>query len=95
MVENKEIMLVGVDIHKFVKGLCDQFLGESPDMTEGEKKAYKLGIYNALRLLEQTVNEAFESDSVEYDNYLVHVPGLAVAEEFGSVEDIANKVNMD
>lgn len=33
--EDKEVMLVGFDIHKYVKGLCDQFLSVSPDMTDG------------------------------------------------------------
>ncbi|MDR1550310.1 MAG: hypothetical protein LBT06_17230 [Hungatella sp.] len=95
MSENKEVMLVGVDIHKFVKGLCDQFLGSSPDMTDGEKMAYKLGIDNVLGLLEQTVSEAFESDILDYDNYLVHVPGLTVAEDFASVKDIIKRKKAD
>lgn len=87
----KEIMLVGVDIHKFVEGLCNQFLGDSPDMTDGEKKAYKLGIENVLGLLKQTTDEMFDDGLVDYDQYLVHVPGLENVTEFCSIKDIQNK----
>lgn len=86
--EEKEVMLVGVDIHKFVEGLCNQFLGDSPDMTDGEKKAYKLGIENVLGLLKQTTYEMFDDRLIDYDQYLVHVPGLEVVTEFGSIRDI-------
>lgn len=29
--EEREVMLVGFDIHKFVKVTCEQFLADSPD----------------------------------------------------------------
>ena len=90
----KNVILVGVDICEFVKGLCDQFLGESHTMTDGEKKAYKLGINNTLSLLGQTLNEAMvESKCVnDIDKYIaVHIPGLKIMEEFSSVEEIINK----
>lgn len=93
--EKKEIMLVGVDIHKFVEGLCDQFLGDNPDMTNGEKKAYKLGIDNVLGLLQQTTKEMFDDVLVDYDQYLVHVPGLDVATEYASIEEIQNRNKAD
>lgn len=93
--EDKEIMLVGVDIHKFVEGLCNQFLGGSPDMTDGEKKAYKLGIDNVLGLLKQTTDEIFDDGLVDYDQYFVHVPGLEVATEFSSIEDIQSRLKED
>lgn len=89
--EDKEIMLVGVDIHKFVKGLCNQFLGDSPDMTDGEKKAYKLGIDNVLGLLKQTTEELFDDQLVDYDQYLVHVPGLDIATEFSDIIEIQKR----
>lgn len=72
----KEIMLVGLDIYEFVKGLCDQFLGDSPDMTDGEKKAYRLGINNVLGLLDQTLNEAINEEGECYHNIAVHISGL-------------------
>lgn len=91
----KEIMLVGVDIHKFVEGLCNQFLGNSPNMTDGEKKAYKLGIDNALGLLKQTTDSMFDDGLVDYDQYLVHVPGLDVVTGFASIKQIQNRNKAD
>lgn len=91
--EEKEVMLVGFDIHMFVKSLCEQFLGESPDMTEGEKKAYKLGIDNTLSLLEQTLSEGIQAGGECYDNIAVHVPNLECMEEFLTIEDIIEKLN--
>jgi hypothetical protein len=88
--EDKEVMLVGFDIHKFVKGLCDQFLGDSPDMTEGEKKAHRLGINNVLSLLDQTLNEMIVDEEECYNNIAVHVPGLNVMTEFSAIEEILN-----
>jgi hypothetical protein len=93
--EKKEIMLVGADIHKFVERLCNQFLGDSPDMTDGEKNAYKLGIENVLRLLKQTTDEMFNDGLVDYDQYLVHVPGLDVVTEYASIEEIQNRNKAD
>lgn len=87
----KEIMLVGVDVHTMVRGLCNQFLGDSPDMTDGEKKAYRLGIDNVLGLLKQATEEMFDDRLVDYDQYLIHVPGLEVATEFGTIEEIQNR----
>lgn len=93
--ENGEVILVGVDIYEFVKGLCEQFLGESPTMTDGEKKAYKLGINNTLSLLNQTLNEVMVES--EYDNDInkyiaVHIPELKIMEEFDSVDEILDKM---
>lgn len=93
--EDKEIMLVGVDIYKLVEGLCNQFLGDSPDMTDGEKKAYKLGVNNVLGLLKQTTDEMFDNGLVDYDQYLVHVPGLEVVTEYASIEEIQNRNKAD
>ncbi len=90
----KNVILVGVDIYEFVKGLCDQFLDVSPDMLDGEKKAYKLGINNALSLLDQTLNEVMtEPDDINDTDYYVavHVPKLKTIEEFSSIEEITNK----
>ena len=68
----KEVMLVGLDIYEFVKNLCNQFLGDSPDMTDGEKKAYRLGIDNVLGLLDQTLNECIKDEGECYNNIAVH-----------------------
>lgn len=89
--EETEVMLVGFDIHMFMKSLCEQFLGESPDMTEGEKKAYKLGINNTLSLLEQTLSEGIQDESHCYNNIAVHVPKLDHMTEFLTIEDILNR----
>lgn len=85
--ENKEIMLVGFDVVEFVKGLCNQFLGDSPDMTDGEKKAYRLGIDSVIRLLDQTLNEMLVDRNSDYKDVVVHVPGLKEMEEFATVEE--------
>lgn len=95
-IEEKETMLVGFDIHKFVTGLCDQFLGESPDMTEGEKKAYKLGINNTLSLLEQTLNDMIVDEYECYNNIAIHVPGLDFMTEFAieELEELIKDINI-
>lgn len=85
---DKEIMLVGFDISIFVKGLCNQLLGESPDMTEGEKKAYKLGINNVLSLLDQTLNDMIVDDAEFYHNIAIHVPGLDVMTEYDTLGEL-------
>lgn len=86
--ENKEVMFVGFDIHNFVKDLCDQFLGDSPDMTEGEKKAYRLGIDNTLSLLEQILSEMVVDENDDYQNIAVHIPNLNTMTEFATIEEI-------
>lgn len=86
-----EVMLIGFDIHKFVKKICDQFLSDSPDMAEGEKRAYKLGIDNTLSLLEQTLNEMIEDENASFNNIVVHVPDLEVMTEFATIEEVLNR----
>ena len=86
--ENKEVMLIGFDIHSVTKGLCNQFLADSPDMTEGEKKAYKLGIDNVLSLLDQVLNEMTTDQFECYNNIAVHVPGLNVMTEFLTIDEL-------
>ena len=86
--ENKEVMFVGFDIHNFVKGLCDQFLGDSPDMTESEKKAYRLGIDNTLSLLEQTLSEMIVDENDDYQNIALHISNLNTMTEFATIEEI-------
>ena len=93
-IEEKETMLVGFDIHKFVTGLCNQFLDESPDMTEGEKKAYKLGINNTLSLLGQTLNDMIVDEDECYNNIAVHVPGLDFITEFATIEELIENTNI-
>lgn len=89
--DEREVMLVGFDIHKFVKKACEQFLSDSPDMTEGEKKAYRLGIDNTLSLLEQTLNEMIEDENAAFNNIAVHVPDLEVMTEFATIEEILDR----
>lgn len=89
--DEREVMLVGFDIYKFVKKTCEQFLSDNPDMTEGEKKAYKLGIDNTLSLLEQTLNEMIEDENAAFNNIAVHVPNLEVMTEFAMIEEILNR----
>ena len=82
-------ILVGVDIYNFVKELSNKFLGDSPDMTDGEKVAYNLGKEQILSLLNQSLNELFsEEDGVTTPAYSVHVPGLNVATDFSSIDEI-------
>ena len=89
--DDKQVMLVGFDIHHFVKGLCNQFLGDSPDMTEGEKKAYRLGINNTLSLLNQTLNNMVGDEYECYNNIAVHIKNLDHMEEFLTIEEVLNK----
>lgn len=91
--ENKEVMFVGFDIHNFAKGLCDQFLGDSPDMTDGEKRAYRLGITNTLSLLNQTLNEMIAGESDDYLDIAVHIPNLNIMTEFATIEEIQEYIN--
>lgn len=92
---NKDYILVGFDIHKFVSDLCNQFLGLGvPDMTEGEEKAYRLGVNNVLGLLNQTVNEFIKDEDTDKDAtcMAVHVPNLEIMTEFRSVDEVLNKM---
>lgn len=90
---NKEVMFVGFDIYNFVKNLCNQFLGDSPDMTDGEKKAYRWGIDNTLGLLEQTLNEIIKDEDNVYQNVAVHIPNLNTMTEFATTEEFSWKVS--
>ena len=91
MFENEFLnpILVGIDIYNLVKGLSDNFLGDKPDMTDGEKAAYNLGREQILSLLNQSLNELFlEEDNVITPTYIVHVPGLNTATDFASIDEI-------
>lgn len=90
MMKNREIIFTGFDIYNFVKSICNQLLNENPNMTEGEKKAYKLGINNTLGFLEQTLNEAMEIDG-NYYNIAVHIPKLKMMTEFATIEEVADE----
>lgn len=92
--EDKEIMLVGLDIYEFVRNLCDQFLCDSPDMTNGEKKAYRLGINSALGFLDQTLNEAINDEGECYTNIAVHIRGLDnnMMTEIADMEDLEKEL---
>lgn len=85
---NKEIMLIGFDIHRFVKNMCNELLKENPSMTDGEKMAYRLGIDNTLGFLKQTLSEAIKDDDDYYRTIAVHVPGLDVMTEFMTIEEV-------
>lgn len=85
---DKEISFVGLDISKFMEKLCDQFLSESPYMTDGEKKAYKLGISNVLGFLDQALNEVIVDESEFYHDIVVHVPGLNIIREYDSIDEL-------
>ena len=82
-------ILIGVDVYNIVKELSGKFLGDSPDMTDGEKAAYNLGKEQILSLLNQSLNELFlEEDNVITPTYIVHVPGLNTATDFASIDEI-------
>lgn len=86
----EDIMLIGLDIPKFVKALSDQFchMGITPDMTEREELAYKSGVNATLSLLDQALNGALEDAD---DSLIVHVPGVMDAEEFFTIEEIMER----
>lgn len=89
-------ILLGVDIYNFVKELSDKFLGDSPNMTDGEKAAYSLGKEQILSLLNQSLNEFFsEEDGVTTPAYIVHVPGLNIATDFASIDEIQEQFGED
>ena len=92
--DDKQVMLVGFDIHKFLKNICDNALtvGTDPDMTEGEMKAYKLAVTNVLSLLDQTLNEMIQDEEQCYSNIAVHVPGLETMTEYLTIEDILDEL---
>lgn len=82
-------ILIGLDVYNLVKGLSDKFLNNNPDMTDGEKVAYSLGKEQILSLLNQSLNELFsEEDGVTTPAYIVHVPGLNIATDFASIDEI-------
>ena len=85
-------ILVGIDIYNLVKELSDKFLGDKPDMTDSEKAAYNLGKEQILSLLNQSLNEFFsEEDGVTTPSYIVHVPGLNIATDFASIDEIQER----
>ena len=90
--ENKEEIFVGFDIHAFVKKLCDEILVDIPDMTEGEKKAYRLGISNTLGFLDQTLNNVIVDERCIDNLFLaVHIPNLEIMTEFATIEEVKAK----
>ena len=89
-------ILIGVDVYNIVKELSGKFLGDSPDMTDGEKAAYNLGKEQILSLLNQSLNELFlEEDNVITPTYIVHVPGLNTATDFASIDEIYKQFGED
>lgn len=95
MKEKKEIILVGLDIHCMVKGLCNQFLGDHSDMRDGENEAYRLGINNTLSLLNQVLTEFIPGDIDQhyYDAIGVNIAGIEGMEDFLSIEEVQEKIN--
>lgn len=81
-------ILVGIDIYNLVKELSNNFLGDKPDMTDGEKAAYNLGKEQILSLLKQVLNEFFKEENLAIPTYIVHVPGLNTATDFASIDEI-------
>lgn len=95
--DTQTVMFVAFDIYQYVKELCNRFLGEYPDMTDGEKEAYKLGSQNTLSLLEQALNK-FTEDKPGYDYLALHIKDLYIEnelmmEEFLSIEEIEDKID--
>lgn len=89
-------ILVGVDIYNFVKELSNKFLGDSPDMTDGEKVAYNLGKEQIFSLLNHSLNElSSKEDGVTTPTYIVHVPGLKIATDFASIDEIQERFGDD
>jgi len=78
-------ILVGLDIHEYVKGLCEKFLAPAPDMNEREKLAFENGVQNVLGLLDQTINELLEEDE---DALIVHTPGLEGITDYLSAKEV-------
>ena len=62
-------------------------------MTDGEKKAYRLGINNTLGLLKQTLSEMIMDENSDYCNVAIHIPNVNVITEFASIEDIVKNFN--
>ena len=89
-------ILIGVDVYNLVKELSGKCLGDSPNMTDGEKASYSLGKEQILSLLNQSLNEFFsEEDGVTTPAYIVHVPGLNIATDFASIDEIQERFGDD
>ena len=91
---NNEVKFIGFDIYKSVKGLCNQFLGDKPNMTEGENKAYREGIDSALSLLNQILTEMITHEDGS-QNIAVHIPDLKTMTEFKDIKEISNAYGKD
>lgn len=90
-------ILLGVDIYNLVKELSDKSLCDSLlTMTDGERAAYNIGKEQILSLLNQSLNElCSEEDGVIVPTYIVHVPGLNIATDFASIDEIQEQFGED
>ena len=57
-------------------------------MTDEERVAYVFGKGQILNLLRQVLNEFFKEENSAIPTYIVHVPGLNVATDFASIDEI-------
>ena len=81
-------MLLGIDIYNFVKEISKKNLNCSDSMTDEERVAYVFGKGQILNLLRQVLNEFFKEENSAIPTYIVHVPGLNVATDFASIDEV-------
>jgi len=82
-----EVTFWGVNIPKFVNKVMEQFEEESiKNMTEVEKKIYKLGVENALSIIDQLLEDGSDGGIAFYN------PDVEEIGEF-TTEDIIRWLN--
>mgnify|MGYP001078484640 CR=1 FL=1 len=92
--EEKEVILVGLDINKSVKEIFEKVTsGDFPDkFTDKEREAYQLGAATILDILKQLLDEGIaDKEMIDYEFIAVHVPELSIMEEFDSIEEIMKR----
>lgn len=79
-----EIIFIGLDIPKAVKKVLES-IDVCDGMTSSEKKAYDMGVKNALSALKAIV------ENQEDNEVFVHIPGQDIEEEF-DYEDLSKLI---
>lgn len=85
-------MLLGIDIYNFVKEFSKKNLNCSDSMIDEERAAYEFGKGQILSLLNQVLNEFFKEENSAIPTYIIHVPGLDVATDFASIDEIQEQL---
>lgn len=85
-------MLLGIDIYNFVREFSKKNMDCGNAMTDEERAAYEFGKGQILSLLNQVLNEFFKEENSAIPTYIIHVPGLDVATDFASIDEIQEQL---